>query len=452
MSRWPPNRWEEDELVSKTRARVDQGALNLTPSQAETSYQGSMAGTNRHDDDAASSRVSMYSYRSNDRDNMRFVKEVDGRTINALSDQYYLPTDDPEWERLDKQHVAVVLGLGGLYPAKEVVRAVLAQQEGVQKSILDLGCGTGVWAVEMAKEFPWADVVGVDLALCPLEPENVPPNCRFEMDNLNLGLSHYENQFDVVHLRFVGSGLKDFPQRMKDVHATLKPGGVVLWVDVDYSLYFTPEFRYIPFALDANDPVGAWGQRSLAEMRRACTIVGSDIHGMEDALDNGLWNNEQIDPETCKTGSLYLPIGPWATHEDPAITQKLRYIGALMRTDAINGMKSIRPLLSKFWPPEIVDQWAKMAQKENMEMKNSPSMRVRLAWGRKRADGEERAPPLPLRPEPTESSSDDDALSDTDTKPYPFLFIYDSPEVSMEQKLLRNRDKVVSLPPSPSKS
>jgi hypothetical protein len=39
----------------------------------------------------------------------------------------------------NKQHIAVVLGLGALYPARDVVRAVLAPEDGVTKKILDLG-------------------------------------------------------------------------------------------------------------------------------------------------------------------------------------------------------------------------------------------------------------------------------------------------------------------------
>lgn len=77
-------------------------------------------------------------------------------------------------------------------------------------------------------------------------------------------------------------------------------------------------------------------------------------------------------------------------------------------------------------------------------MKNSPSMRVRLAWGRKRADGEERAPPLPPLP-----VSDVAIEVESSVAPYPFLYIYDSPEVSIQHKTLRNRDKTVSLPPIP---
>jgi hypothetical protein len=33
----------------------------------------------------------------------------------------------------------------------------------------------------MAKEFPAASVIGVDLAPCPVEQESLPPNCRFEV-------------------------------------------------------------------------------------------------------------------------------------------------------------------------------------------------------------------------------------------------------------------------------
>jgi hypothetical protein len=39
----------------------------------------------------------------------------------------------------NKQHMAFVLALGGLYPTPQIVNAVLAPEEGVQKRILDLG-------------------------------------------------------------------------------------------------------------------------------------------------------------------------------------------------------------------------------------------------------------------------------------------------------------------------
>jgi hypothetical protein len=117
----------------------------------------------------------------------------------------------------NKQHIGIVLGLGGLYPAPETVQLVLAPSDGAKKRILDLGwcfalciecrphlCQdaapasgvvvsdscipdlTLVRTLAMAKEFPHCDVIGVDLAPVPVDPESVPTNCHFEIDGKHL--------------------------------------------------------------------------------------------------------------------------------------------------------------------------------------------------------------------------------------------------------------------------
>lgn len=40
--------------------------------------------------------------------------------------------------------------------------------------VLDLGTGTGIWAVDMGDAYPSAEVIGVDLS--PIQPTFVPPN------------------------------------------------------------------------------------------------------------------------------------------------------------------------------------------------------------------------------------------------------------------------------------
>lgn len=97
---------------------------------------------------------------------------------------YVLPNDEQEQDRLSTQHKAFSIGFGGLYPAPEIVRAVLAPQEGVTKRILDLGCGSGIWCTEMAREFPHCDVLGVDLAPVSVLPEHMPANCKFEINDI----------------------------------------------------------------------------------------------------------------------------------------------------------------------------------------------------------------------------------------------------------------------------
>lgn len=48
--------------------------------------------------------------------------------------------------------------------------------------MLDLGTGTGIWAIDVADEFPNTEVVANDLS--PIQPPNVPVNVRFEVDDV----------------------------------------------------------------------------------------------------------------------------------------------------------------------------------------------------------------------------------------------------------------------------
>lgn len=60
----------------------------------------------------------------------------------------------------------------------------IAENGDNQALILDIGTGTGIWAIEMAEMFPKALVIGTDLS--PVQPSNrqwIPPNCRFEVDD-----------------------------------------------------------------------------------------------------------------------------------------------------------------------------------------------------------------------------------------------------------------------------
>lgn len=44
--------------------------------------------------------------------------------------------------RRDTQHEALKIALGGLYPDKEQVQAILSKEDGTEKVILDLGAPT----------------------------------------------------------------------------------------------------------------------------------------------------------------------------------------------------------------------------------------------------------------------------------------------------------------------
>lgn len=53
--------------------------------------------------------------------------------------------------------------------------------ENIQKAI-DLGTGTGIWAIDFADPYPSAEVIGNDLS--PTQPPFTPPNLQFYVDDI----------------------------------------------------------------------------------------------------------------------------------------------------------------------------------------------------------------------------------------------------------------------------
>ena len=68
---------------------------------------------------------------------------------------YHFPNDDLEQDRLDLNHHLCLMLL-----EDELHHAPLADDRPLR--ILDVGTGTGIWAMDMGDKFPSAEVVGSD--------------------------------------------------------------------------------------------------------------------------------------------------------------------------------------------------------------------------------------------------------------------------------------------------
>lgn len=334
------------------------------------------------------------------------LKKMDGREYNSLNDAYFLPSDEAEWDRLDKQHIAFRVGLKALVPCPDIVDACLAPAPGITRKVLDLGSGTGVWAIDMAREYPHVSVVGVDLAPTPLDPASVPSNCRFEVDDVNLGLGHFYDQFDVVHARLISSGIKDYRNMMEEAEKCLKPGGVVVFVDYDAMFCAQDQVSRQPMA-ETNEN-GSWLVRCSHEMRHGAPLKGSDILGMEKCLDEGVWDHELLDPETAQAGSLFLPIGPWVRVPDPAKSEQMKFVGTIIRHDYTSAFRAVIPVFGRLGvPPEVVEKWKPHVEEELSSTTLRMWSRTRMAWGRRRTGPGEPAPPLPeIPPKPKEDTEE----------------------------------------------
>lgn len=144
-----------------------------------------------------------------------------GRRYHAYRDgKYLLPNDEAEQDRLDFHHHLFRLIIGG-----KLFRAPISSSP---QRVLDLGTGTGIWAIDFAEEFPSALVIGTDLS--PIQPSIVPPNCRFYVDDVESEWTFGPDQaFDFIHGRAIGGSISDFEMLYRRIYDNMNPGG---WVEV----------------------------------------------------------------------------------------------------------------------------------------------------------------------------------------------------------------------------
>jgi metalloendopeptidase OMA1, mitochondrial len=64
---------------------------------------------------------------------------------------------------------------------------------------VEIGAGSGGWAIEVAREFPNSEITGTDIS--PVDRTDVPQNCRFVIGDANDGLDFEDNSVDLVHAR-----------------------------------------------------------------------------------------------------------------------------------------------------------------------------------------------------------------------------------------------------------
>jgi SAM-dependent methyltransferase len=137
-----------------------------------------------------------------------------------------LPCDEQEMDRLDIFH--------RLITEARVSDGLIYAPHPHDARVLDLGCGTGIWAIDVANKYPDAFVLGVDVS--PIQPRNHPKNCDFyaPWDYESPWASLGENHWDLIHLQMGSGSVASWPSLYRRVFAHLRPDGWFEQVEIDF--------------------------------------------------------------------------------------------------------------------------------------------------------------------------------------------------------------------------
>ncbi|KAI9837031.1 MAG: hypothetical protein M1819_000680 [Sarea resinae] len=269
--------------------------------------------------------------------------------------RYAFPNDESEQEREDLKHAMLVALLDKLH---------VAPIKDSPQQILDLGCGTGIWAVEMGDEYPSAQITGIDLS--PIQPGWVPPNVSFVVDDIESDWGYPKNHFDYIHGRHICMAIRDWPKLLKQTSTHLKPGA---WIELQEILYFPKSddgslrednviFEYYTSFHQA--------MNNLKIDMRAPTTLRKRV--------------EEAGFTDVKEEIYKIPMGPWAKDE------KLKQVGRFMRPVVLEALQAIT--LGPFtrglgWSPEKVELELAEVRKAFNDPKLHSYMDLHVIYGHK---------------------------------------------------------------------
>jgi len=242
---------------------------------------------------------------------------------------YHFPNDDIEQAREDMKHSMIVNLCDG--------RLHFAPLKNPQ-AILDVGTGTGIWVVDMADEYPAAAVLGVDLS--PIQPEWVPPNARFMVDDVEADWVHKPDSFDYIHIRHMTSSIRDWRKLLSQAYKALKPGG---WIELqDFHMVISCDDG----TMKEDDPVYGW----LDNVSKALAVLGVDLQAAEKHPDN----LQATGFVAIEKHFFRVPLGVWPKEE------KLKTVGLYNRAIILDGLQgiSVGPFTRGLkWTPDQVEMY-----------------------------------------------------------------------------------------------
>jgi ubiquinone/menaquinone biosynthesis C-methylase UbiE len=286
----------------------------------------------------------------------QFTRE-NGRTYHSYrAGSYPLPNDPTETERLDFQFEMLKFA----FHSKNYFAPLTSP-----KFILDIGTGTGQWALEMGDAFPDAIVQATDLS--PIQPSSVPENVHFFIDDASEeDWVLPPNHFDYIHTRILLGCFEDFRTILKKAFYYTKPGGYME----------SQEFMLTPYCDDGTMPHD-WPFGEWTKYVEQAAVEGDKPLKIANKLKR--WY-EEVGFVDVQEKIFKLPLGMWP--RDP----HLKELGRMWEDNCLAGLQGFS--LAYFsrmlgWSKTEIEVYLVNVRKSISDRNAHVYHRVYVVWGRK---------------------------------------------------------------------
>ncbi|KFY77964.1 hypothetical protein V501_02335 [Pseudogymnoascus sp. VKM F-4519 (FW-2642)] len=222
--------------------------------------------------------------------------EENGRLYHGYRKGIYMfPCDEEEKDRMDIFHQFFLVARG--------VHSSAPYRKNDDHRILDLGTGTGIWAIDMADAYPHAEVMGFDISL--MQPQtltrlrSIPPNLQFRRRDFEAtwgGLPM--DSWDLIHLRMLAGSISSYQILYANIFRHLKPDfGYIEHIEID----FTP--RCDNGSLPRNAALYEWANNLMSATEQAYKPMAYNTETRSMLQNTGFVEiKEQI---------IKIPFNPW---------------------------------------------------------------------------------------------------------------------------------------------
>ncbi|KAL1623652.1 hypothetical protein SLS56_008173 [Neofusicoccum ribis] len=211
---------------------------------------------------------------------------------------YPLPEDEREQDRLD-----LIQHWFGLVLKGELNRAPVGEPQ----RVLDVGTGTGLWALDFADAHPDSQIIG-----------GTAPNCHFIIDDAESDWVFTEKEsFDYIHARYLYPGISDWPRLWQQAFDNMRPGGwaesqeISAWFYSDEPGFESSNIHYWQETID--DATAKMGKRfNTAHEQKQHMINAGFVNVTQEVVEIpvGTWNREHLEVGKCALLNVFEGLAP----------------------------------------------------------------------------------------------------------------------------------------------